>query len=265
MSKPDQHSKVTLEDLLRLKRAERPSPEFWSNFERELRQKQLTALVHKRRWWHELPVLLNRRVYVPAGAAAIIAFTLVTVRYSVPGRIAQVPNTALRIAAADPAVEMHPSTNMAVVTNSPANRHEDVVANNSDRNPDVVSATGVVSSPSSRPVSHESEVSASRPIVANLSRLEQPEVDSVNSLLGSRLSVPARVEPMVESKSEVAAMTPASTGRYQLIARYADRSLSPAPVAPAVVRERLARRLGDDLGDSISRIGVVGSRVSLKF
>jgi hypothetical protein len=32
-----------------------------------------------------------------------------------------------------------------------------------------------------------------------------------------------------------------------------------------VVRERLARRLGDDLNDDISRIGVVGSRVSLKF
>jgi len=31
------------------------------------------------------------------------------------------------------------------------------------------------------------------------------------------------------------------------------------------VRERIARRLGDDLGEGISRIGVVGSRVSLKF
>ena len=60
MPKPDQNSKVTIEDLLRLKRAERPGPEFWVNFEQELRQKQLTALVQKRRWWHELPVLLLR-------------------------------------------------------------------------------------------------------------------------------------------------------------------------------------------------------------
>lgn len=265
MSKPDQHSKVTLEDLLHLKRAERPSPEFWSNFERELREKQLTALVQKRRWWHELPVLLNRRIYVPAGAAAIIAFTVVTVRYSVPGRIVQVPNTAPRIAVADPAVEMLTPSKIVDTANSPATRHEDVVSKIPDRTPEVMPAIAVVASTPVKSVSHESEPSGSRPIFANLSRLEQPEVDSIDSVLGSRLSAPARVQPAVESQSEVAAMAPASTGRYQLIARYAERSLSPAPAAPAVVRERLARRLGDDLGDSISRIGVVGSRVSLKF
>jgi hypothetical protein len=53
--------------------------------------------------------------------------------------------------------------------------------------------------------------------------------------------------------------------KYRLIARYAERALSPEPSAPAPTRERIARRLGDDLGDGISRIGVVGSRVSLKF
>jgi len=111
----------------------------------------------------------------------------------------------------------------------------------------------------------EVEVAVARPLVAALSRLEQPESDLMESALGNRLSVPARIQPASVSKSEVASMTPASTGKYQLIARYAERSLSPAPTAPAVVRERLARRLGDDLGDSISRIGVVGSRVSLKF
>ena len=78
MSDPRQDSKPTLEQLLRLKRMERPSPEFWTRFEAELRQKQLTALVEKRRWWHDLPVLLNRRLYVPAGAAAVVAFSLVT-------------------------------------------------------------------------------------------------------------------------------------------------------------------------------------------
>ena len=53
--------------------------------------------------------------------------------------------------------------------------------------------------------------------------------------------------------------------RYRLIARYAEHSLSPVPAAPALVRERIARRLGDDITDRISRIGVEGSRVSLKF
>ena len=265
MSKSDQPSKVTLEDLLHLKRAERPSPEFWSNFERELRQKQLTALVQKRRWWHELPVSLNRRIYLPAGAAAIIAFSVVTVRYSMPGHIAQVPGTAPRAASAGPAVEMLAPTEIAETAQSPADRHEETVARVSDRTSEVVPANAVVATTPAQPLTRETEVPASRAMVANLSRLEQPESDLTNSVLGSRLSVPARVQPSVASQSEVAAMTPASASRYQLIARYVERSLSPAPAAPAVVRERLARRLGDDLGDSISRIGVVGSRVSLKF
>ena len=34
---------VTLEDLLRLKRAERPAAEFWVRFDRELRAKQEAA------------------------------------------------------------------------------------------------------------------------------------------------------------------------------------------------------------------------------
>ena len=56
-----------------------------------------------------------------------------------------------------------------------------------------------------------------------------------------------------------------SATRYRLIARYADHSLSPEPAAPVLLRERIARRLGDDITERISRVGVEGSRVSLKF
>src|SRR5688572_21416196 len=114
----DKKSPVSIEDLLRLKTAERPDAEFWSHFEKELRQKQLTALVRKRRWWHEVPVLLSRRVYMPAGAAAIVAFTLVTVRYSSHGSLAQVENTAPKIVAADPAVESLPVTEVSMTSRS---------------------------------------------------------------------------------------------------------------------------------------------------
>ena len=105
MPNSDPKSKISLEDLLRLKRAEKPSPEFWSNFERELHQKQLTALVKKRHWWHDVPALLGRRVYLPAGAAAVVAFTLVGVRYTATTRVVEIPNTASQIASADPAIE----------------------------------------------------------------------------------------------------------------------------------------------------------------
>ena len=42
---------VSVEDLLRLKRAERPPDSFWADFDRQLRAKQLAALVEKRPWW----------------------------------------------------------------------------------------------------------------------------------------------------------------------------------------------------------------------
>jgi len=265
MSQSDQPPKVTLEDLLRLKRAERPSPDFWSKFERELREKQLTALVQKRRWWHELPVLLSRRVYLPAGAAAIVAFTVVTVRYSVPGQMAQTTGSAPHVASVTPAVDASAPVGMVAAVPSRKGEHEETTVRTSDLAPDVSSVRELGVQTYAQATSRETEAPAARPMVANLSRLGQSESEQMDALLGSKLSVPARLQPAVAAQSEVASLTPASSSKYQLIARYVGRSLSPAPAAPAVVRERLARRLEEELGDSISRIGVVGSKVSLKF
>src|ERR1700712_1506956 len=84
MPNSDHRSKITIEDLLHLKKSERPSAGFWANFENELRQKQLSALVEKRAWWHDLPRYFARRVYLPIGATAILTFTLVSVKYYTP-------------------------------------------------------------------------------------------------------------------------------------------------------------------------------------
>lgn len=81
-------TKVTVEDLLRLKRAERPPPEFWTEFERELRQRQLAALVERKPWWNGLSASAGRFGWLrlPVGAAAALALTLLSVRqYSYSG------------------------------------------------------------------------------------------------------------------------------------------------------------------------------------
>ncbi len=80
--KPENKRPVTIEDLLRLKRTERPPAEFWSEFERQLRAKQLAALVEKRPWWQSFPVMLSglSRHRVPFGAAAAFALTILVVR-----------------------------------------------------------------------------------------------------------------------------------------------------------------------------------------
>lgn len=260
MQHPHPDSKVTIEDLLSLKRAERPTPEFWSNFERELRQKQLTALVEKRRWWHGLSGLLTRRVYLPAGAAAAVAFTLVAVRYQAPMPVAQVESDeASPMVAATQAVEMLPTT--VVESLEPRREQPTVVAHR-------VAALAEAQAPASATVVNaaQEELSPSaRSIAANLARLEQSEPDLLHAVMGNRLSSPARVQSAVARVETESASTNDSPSRYRLIARYADRALSPVPSAPAPVRERIARRLGDDLVDDVSRFGVGGNRVSLKF
>lgn len=266
MMPPEHKANVSLEDLLRLKRTERPNPEFWANFERELRQKQLTALVQKRRWWHDLPVVLSRRVYVPAGAAAVVAFTLATVRYSTPGVVAHVENTAPRIVAADPAIETLPVTEVAASEIS-HRRHEEPLAAAVEVHREIVSSAKIETTDAAGLVPMQTamqpvESPSARSIAANLAKIEQDEPELVNAVMGSRLSTPARAQAVA------AAQTDADTGssrKYRLIARYAEHSVSPEPLAPALVRERIARRLGDDITDRISRIGVEGSRVSLKF
>jgi hypothetical protein len=69
--------KPTLEELLRLKRAERPTEDFWARFDAELRAKQLTALVEKPSW-HALLRAHLARLTLPIGAAAASALAVVT-------------------------------------------------------------------------------------------------------------------------------------------------------------------------------------------
>lgn len=84
--KPDNPRPVSLEDLLRLKRAERPPQEFWDRFERELRAKQLAAIVEKRPWWRVVPRAVRSfaRLHLPLGATAALAFTIVVLRDAAP-------------------------------------------------------------------------------------------------------------------------------------------------------------------------------------
>jgi hypothetical protein len=81
MNEDSSRKKIAIEDLLQIKRAERPPVEFWISFERELRAKQLAAIVQKRSWWQAFPAGLRSltRFQIPLGAAAALAITVMTV------------------------------------------------------------------------------------------------------------------------------------------------------------------------------------------
>lgn len=89
---------VTLEDLIRLKRTERPAAEFWTQFDRELRAKQLAALVEKRPWWRTISFAQvfagMRRHHMLLGATAAVALAFFGVREYRSPKAAPVSNGA---------------------------------------------------------------------------------------------------------------------------------------------------------------------------
>lgn len=71
-SEQSNHKEVKVEDLLRLKRAERPNEDFWNTFDRELHQRMLQTLVKKDPWYVQLLRGATGRIAqtVTVGAAA---------------------------------------------------------------------------------------------------------------------------------------------------------------------------------------------------
>ena len=59
MQKPTLHNsdQVSIDDLLRLKRSEKPNRQFWDQFDHELHQRMLQTLVKKESWYLQV---LNR-------------------------------------------------------------------------------------------------------------------------------------------------------------------------------------------------------------
>jgi hypothetical protein len=261
---------VTVEDLLRLKRAERPSADFWPRFEAELRQKQLAALVQHRRWWESLPQLFARRAYFPIGAAAVLTVTLISVRDQAPA----VPSEAaveLRVArSVAPAMESAQASMVAAVESAAPV----VVAAGPAETPE--SPAPVVRLSESLPPSAgelvpwgaaRADVSPSaRSIAANLARLEQTEPELANALLDPRLGEDRSVTEQASSVAELAALSAVASRRSRVLAQVGGRQFTPEPTAPEVVRERHVRRLGDvEMAGGWTRVGVKADRVSLKF
>jgi hypothetical protein len=85
---PDPRRKVTLEQIIHLKRSERPGAEFWEGFDRELHRRQLVALVTidpwHRRALRALTTLARRLAPASAGAAALAFAAIAIMRMGTP-------------------------------------------------------------------------------------------------------------------------------------------------------------------------------------
>lgn len=274
MQNQEQRPRVTVEDLLRLKRAERPSAEFWTGFERELRQKQLAALLDKRPWWRELPRWAARHAYLPMGAAAALAFAFITIRNQGTSPLA-IGETVVPPAPARESTPVSP----AIPSPAEAGRVEvdvsELAVNISPEPEPVAIATTVPGNvgamiPWSAPPTIDTP--SARSIAETLARLEQEAPELLEQIRSNRLAPTTALrtgsmgERAAVELASVSVDSPPGRRSNRLLAGYQERDFTPEPSAPHQVRERIARRLGDsDLFDEVRRVDLRGDRLSLKL
>ena len=276
---------VTLEDLLRLKRAERPAAEFWSQFDRELRAKQLAAIVEKRPWWRTLPDAFGSlsRYHLPLGATAILALTVLTVREYrsvAPEQVSEPDNSAIASVsrATPPARDVMLATTGALpareevigaaAENEVASDSKDFVLASEATTPGQLSQMIQVLGAASKTANSGAETTpAARFIAANLALAKATEPAIAQNLLGASRGFEARAmparSPVVEPLSQMA--SPSDVRRSRLL-NGAAMAVSMNTVMPVRESEFRARRLSNEqLYDSISRFDARGNSASIKF
>ncbi len=263
--------KVSLEDLLRLKRAERPSAEFWTQFEQDFRTRQLAAAVEKRRWWDAFPQMLSGlpRLQIPLGATAILAVTFLTVREYrqpeiEPGVVPQVPAAALASVTAPSsmaddldAVERPEESDRFTAADSP------VLVSVQGTGVDAVPAGWNLNELMDQRADASSLSPSARSIAANLAVAAELEPELARLIEGQTSSF--RLDSAREPLADVS--SPRDVRRNRLFAYLGEpANASSSAEEMTVVRERIASRLSEDqLYDQVRRIGGGADRLTLKF
>ena len=276
-----------MEDLLRLKRAERPPPEFWGEFERELRQKQLAALVEKKSWWHEFAAVYSRfgGLRVSVGATAVLAVTMLSVHYY--SRSGSEPSVVVRSnVPVQPETQLpgsSPAVMAAVTTAAPA------AADLPEQSPSVTNVHGATLAQAAQPVAEE--IPGLIPRLGDVleNRANPPELIPSAHSIAIQLPASAAMEPeLLEAASRsisfedrampaacvrhIAEALPTATAateprRARLVAALGTAfAYSPEPSAPEHAKRNGIRYLAEDGWDrSISRLEAGADRLSIRF
>jgi hypothetical protein len=261
---------VTLEDLLRVKRAERPPMEFWSEFDQAMRVKQLAAIVEPRPWWAPFIRVGARvaRYQLPVGAVAVLAVTFVTLReYQATGYAPEIVER--------PAVAVMPPV-AAPVSVSVAPASAPVSAMSLPVPAERIAAPSVPASESAAVgrISHVVPLSVVTPavteptpsaryIAANLAAVQADNPNLVNEAFGQIVRVRESREPVRDPLAQIGNSRDVRRSRLLAAALPVADGVSDAA---APVRDRASRGLTEErLYDTISRIGVQGDRVAIRF
>lgn len=296
-------TKPTLEELLRVKRMERPDEDFWADFERGLAHKQLATIVEPRPWWLGL-ALVGRRVSalgLPVSAAAAALLAIMVVRTESPllvtqgtvefGPVAAVkaPNPAIAEVKVVAAVKT--AAPVVSVANVQSGAESDALAKDgliSASSPDVMAVVVGVGEPVEGSVAAvdagegaslaDASVSAYSDALAGRSSAEAPTASQI-TIAQNLAAVTAEEPELVAAVSpsvafvEVAASAPevaapeVSPRQARLLAMAESPELADADAGIAQVRERMVHRLDSDASNyaEASRLGYRADRLSLSF
>lgn len=289
-------NRVTLEELLRVKRAERPSAEFWSRFEQDLRAKQLAAIIEPRPWWLKLRLPQVARVVgryqMPVGAAAALALGFIVVREYRPAANTA-PDVAVSASLAQPVETVVTAEGPVASSAEVASISEPVAAVPSVAAASVETTPVYTADPS--PVGPGAllamipwaapQQSVDAETASPASALgELPQVYFASEIKPTRehhFEGSVEVAPMLVSApveqsateteppvAEVMPVSPREVRRNHILSSLvvADNSSESDRAVLVQAREVVANSLTDDrLYDSVRRLGMGGDRLTLKF
>lgn len=279
-----QRPTVTVEQLIRLKRAEQPPAEFWLDFDRAMRVKQLAAIVEPRPWWAPFIRLGTRvsRYQLPVGATAVLALTFFTVnQYRLPqgepvyvSALAQSIQDTATVGSADAVSGAGSLVNeqtgsaerVAVATPVTVTERPTAFPEAQSIEPaQMISMLGgsrasmfaaSVDSPSARSIAANlAQVKASEPELARL-------IDRAAGLdTANRLNRAEPVDPLTQMHS------PADSNRVRrLLANYSSTPVSAEEAAAQRNAGRMGRGLSDErLYERVSRFDVEGERLAINI
>jgi hypothetical protein len=281
-------AKPSLEDLLRLKRAERPDAAFWEEFDRGLRQKQLAAIIEPRPWWIGLAIL-SRRIAplgLPFSAAAAALLAVMVLRtespFNPPGPVVFAPLSVASDPAAAPAPILAAHLPAAETFVAPSASPETAVSSSTDAiTPDSVvlvahpsqpaapsaylaktSETVADSAPSPQAVPESLPAEAFASIPSHLGTDEAGMFDAASPTPGTDAA------PDASSSAETELRMVVFNPRHaRVLLAMAENDEIQAPGGIAQLRDRTVRSLVSDdaLSASASRLGVGGDRLSVSF
>lgn len=284
--KSEKHSpsKVSLDDLFALKRAERPSEDFWQDFQRDFHVRQRAEAIEPKRWWFVLPRIFAgfSHYQMPIGAAAVLAVTFLSFReYREPGfevaystpqvlpvAIETVPEiTADPIAAIQSVVIPTVESSEAALLGVEVAQIETVIA--ASEAPDSFHLSPMVVWAGTSGLAVDSIPAAPTPsqlsIAANLATVEDAQLQ-VGRLLGEpQLDLAAAITQSA-TLGQVSIPEPTRQHLFVYQGSPTDFSVEREKDSGRDTHSLIANRIShDELYDSVSRLSAGGNHLTVKF